>query len=161
MGVLTVAMDLLKDSSNGFKPIGHIIVLFFVFVEILFFFFKVLVIYIYNTFIILLKKVSGRIEKVQGYEPFALNELMQKELIHEDDIFVGTHNVPTIWYCDEKLIKHRHYVDIFIKSQNRCIEVKSKKKDNIFVKQNAAKELGYKYDIFVFDCKGMIVEKYE
>jgi hypothetical protein len=62
--------------------------------------------------------------------------------------------------------KHRHYVDIFIKSQNRCIEIKSvwtaqKKKDNIFLKQNAGKELGYKYEIWVYNGKGIRVEKYE
>ncbi len=45
---------------------------------------------------------------------------------------------------------HRHYVDIFIPTQNRCIEVKSTwtaklNEHNIYLKQNAAKELGYKY----------------
>jgi len=54
--------------------------------------------------------------------------------------------------------KHRHYVDIFIPSQNKCIEVKStwtaeKKKDNIYLKQQAAKELGYKYEIWVYNRK--------
>ena len=56
-------------------------------------------------------------------------------------------------------------MDIFIPSENKCIEVKStwtakKKKDNIFLKQNAGKELGYKYEIWVYDCKGNKVETY-
>ena len=55
--------------------------------------------------------------------------------------------------------KHKHYVDIFIKSQNRCIEVKSKwtaekNKHTVFLKQNAAKEAGYLYEIWVYDSKG-------
>jgi hypothetical protein len=72
-------------------------------------------------------------------------------------------NVPQIWYDDEQCKKHRHYVDIFIPSQNRCIEVKStwtaeKKKDNIYLKQNAAKELGYQYEIWIFNAKKELLE---
>jgi len=109
---------------------------------------------------------SGKSVRVQGTEPLALNELIQNELVNEDDIHVGAKNVPTIWYNDESGKKHRHYVDIFIKSQNRCIEVKStwtaeKKKDNIFLKQNAAKQLGYKYEIWVYNNKGVMVQKHE
>jgi len=108
---------------------------------------------------------SGKEIKCQGYEPFALQELIKNEIIEENDIITGCKNVPNIWYNDELGKKHRHYVDIFISSKNKCIEVKStwtakKKKDNIFLKQNAAKELGYKYEIWVYDCKGNKVETY-
>ena len=73
--------------------------------------------------------------------------------------------MPIIWYNDETGKKHRHYVDIYIPSQNRCIEIKSiwtakKNKHNIFLKLNAAKELGYKYEIWVYDNKGIKVEFY-
>lgn len=105
---------------------------------------------------------SGREIKCQGYEPFALKTL---ETYIDDDanILTGCKNVPTIWYNDNEGGKHRHYVDIFIPSQNLCIEVKStwtiqKKKDNVFLKQNAAKELGYNYEIWVYDAKGNRVE---
>ena len=41
----------------------------------------------------------------------------------------GCKNVPTIWYIDIDIDidgkKRRHFVDIFIPNQNRCIEVKS------------------------------------
>ncbi len=33
-------------------------------------------------------------------------------------------NVPTIWYIGNDGKNHRHYVDIFIPTENRCIEVK-------------------------------------
>ena len=108
---------------------------------------------------------SGKIITVQGFEKFALDFLLNNENINENDICSGCKNVPIIWYNDETGKKHRHYVDIFIPSQNKCIEIKStwtaeKKKDCIFLKQNAAKELGYNYEIWVYDCKGNIVNKY-
>jgi hypothetical protein len=102
---------------------------------------------------------SGNIIKIQGYENLALDELIINNKINELDIITGVKNVPEIWYFDEKNIKHRHYVDIFIQNENKCIEVKStwtvqKKKDSVFLKQKAAKELGYKYEIWVYDKKG-------
>ena len=108
---------------------------------------------------------SGKKISYQGFEHYALDNLIINEKIDESHIITGCKNVPTIWYNDENNKKHRHYVDIFITSQNRCIEVKStwtaeKKKDCIFLKQNAAKESGYKYEIWVYDGKGNIVNKY-
>ena len=106
---------------------------------------------------------SGKQIKCQGYEPFALDELVK--LQEEDNIITGCKNVPTIWYNDNSGKKHRHYVDIFIPNENKCIEVKSTwtfrmNKDNIFIKQNAAKELGYDYEIWVYDNKGNKVETF-
>jgi len=106
---------------------------------------------------------SGKEIYCQGYEPFALNDLVN--IFDENDILTGCKNVPTIWYNDENGEKHRHYVDIFIPSKNKCIEVKSNwtikiKKSNIFIKQTAAKELGYEYEIWVYDCKGNKIDTY-
>ena len=108
---------------------------------------------------------SGNIIKFQGYEHYALDELL-KDGILEEEIINGCKNVPEIWYTDENNKSHRHYVDIFIPSQNRCIEVKStwtaqKKKDCIFLKQEAGKELGYNYEIWVYNGKGEKVECYK
>jgi hypothetical protein len=108
------------------------------------------------------KMPSGNIIKVQGYEPYALDYLI-KDNILEDDIKTGCKNVPTIWYEDEQQQKHRHYVDIFIPSQNKCIEIKStwtakQKKNNIFIKQQTAKDLGYNYEIWIYDGKGNRIE---
>jgi hypothetical protein len=109
---------------------------------------------------------SGRIEKIQGYEHFALDDLINIKLVNENDIVVGCQNVPIIWYKTDDGIQHRHYVDIFIPTQNLCIEVKSTwtikfTKSNIFLKQNAAKELGYKYEIWVYNKKGGNINCYE
>ncbi len=109
---------------------------------------------------------SGRLDKIQGYENFALDELIINEKIDESDIITGIQNVPVIWYNDETGKKHRHYVDIFIPSQNKCIEVKSiwtakQNEHNIFLKQKAAKELGYKYSIWVYNNKKEKINCYD
>ena len=106
---------------------------------------------------------SEKIIKYQGYENFALDELIKNQNIPEEDIINGCDSVPTIWYEDENKKKHRHYVDIFIPSQNKCIEVKStwtieRKKDNIFFKQIAGKKLGHEYEIWIYNAKGERVE---
>jgi DNA repair protein RadC len=108
---------------------------------------------------------SGNIINIQGYEYIALDELLEVEQICENDIITGCKNVPIIWYIDYNEKKRRHFVDIFIPSQNRCIEVKSTwtaKVNNhtIFLKQIAAKELGYKYEIWVYDSNKIKVELY-
>ena len=101
---------------------------------------------------------SGKIIDYQGYENFAFDELINIEEIEEDDLFTNRKEVPEIWYLDKLGKKRRHYVDMFIKSQNRCIEVKSnwtnQDKNNVSEKQKAAIEIGYKYDIWVYDNKG-------
>ena len=109
---------------------------------------------------------SGNIINIQGYEHFALDELLQNENMNENDIITGCKNVPTIWYNDESGKKHRHFVDIFIPSQNKCIEVKStwtfkKQKEIVLLKKIAAKELGYLYEIWVYDNKGNKVEFFD
>lgn len=108
---------------------------------------------------------SGNSISIQGYENIALDELLEVEKIDENDIITGCKNVPTIWYNDSNEKKHRHFVDIFIPSQNRCIEVKSTwtakiNSHTIFLKQKAAKDLGYKYEIWVYDSNKTKVEIY-
>ena len=39
---------------------------------------------------------SGNKIKIQGYEPFAIKELLEN--YNENDILTGTSNVPEIWY---------------------------------------------------------------
>ena len=93
-----------------------------------------------------------------------LNDLLQKENISEDDIIVSRSEVPSVWYEDLNGIKHRYFVDCFIKSQNRCIEAKStwtagKKQDCIYLKQYALIKAGYSCEIWIYNCNGQIVEK--
>ena len=106
---------------------------------------------------------SGKIIRIQGYEPFGINELINKERINENDIITSRIEVPAIWYEDKNGKKHRYYVDIYIPSQKRCIEVKSiwtmeKKRDNVLEKQQAMKNAGYECEIWVFNGKGKKIE---
>jgi hypothetical protein len=83
----------------------------------------------------------------------------------ENNIIMGASKVPTIWYFGNDNKNHRHYVDIFIPTQNRCIEVKSiwtanKNENNIFLKQQAGKELGYNYEIWIYNEKGERINCY-
>ena len=107
---------------------------------------------------------SGKITFIQGYENFMLDYLLSVEKINEDDIFTKRNDVPEIWYNDKTQKRHRHYVDFYIKSQNRCIEVKStftnQEKNNVFEKQKAAKDLGLKYEIWIFNKLGELLDKY-
>jgi DNA repair protein RadC len=109
---------------------------------------------------------SGKIIKIQGYEHHAINKLLN-ENINENDIIIGSKNVPEIWYYDScKNKKRRHFVDIYLSGKNKCIEVKSTwtfniNKDIVFSKQQAAKDLGYLYEIWVYDKDGNKLQIYD
>ena len=99
---------------------------------------------------------SGKIIKIQGYEHYALDELIINDKMNESDIITGMTNIPLIKYYDINKQERNHYADIFIPSQNKFIEVKSTwtfQKPDVLVKQCAAKELGYNYEIWVYDKK--------
>jgi len=107
---------------------------------------------------------SGKIIFIQGYENFMLDYLLSVEKIDENEIITKRNEVPEIWYNDKMQKQRRHYVDFYIKSQNRCIEVKSmftnQEKNNVFEKQKAAKDLGLNYEIWIFNKLGNLIEKY-
>jgi hypothetical protein len=103
---------------------------------------------------------SGDIRKVQGYEPLALNRLVNDYT--EDQIKTGCGNVPRIQYTVGGK-KRYHFPDIWIPHENKIIEVKSTwtvkcKKDSVFIKKNAAEQQGFVYEIWCFDKKGNRVE---
>ena len=107
---------------------------------------------------------SGKKIKIQGYENHAINELIENN-INEEDIITGAINVPEIWYYDAEGKKRRHFVDIYIPSQNRCIEVKSTwtyqlHTNNVILKQEAGKKLGYNYEIWIYNKVGKKLETY-
>ena len=109
---------------------------------------------------------SGRIERIQGYENHGLNELLYKENILEHDITVKKNEVPIAWWKDKNNIEHRYYVDILIKSQKRCIEIKSlrtmeKGGNDVYLKKQALEEAGYKCEIWVYNRKGEKLECYK
>ena len=65
---------------------------------------------------------SGKVIEYQGYENFALDDLLKS--YNETEIVNGSQNVPELWY-ETNGKKHCHYVDFYIPKENKCIEVKS------------------------------------
>jgi len=102
---------------------------------------------------------SGKIIDYQGYENFAFDELFQKEKINEKELITSRKDVPEIWYTDKNGKVRRHFVDMYLPLQNRCIEVKStwtnQEKNNVLEKKLAAENLGYIYEIWIYDKKGI------
>ena len=91
--------------------------------------------------------------------------LLNVEKIQEDDIVTDRTQVPECWWYDENGKIHRYYVDIYILSQQRCIEVKSRwsfglNPEIIFMKQHALQDAGYFCEICVLNKKGVLLEKY-
>lgn len=59
---------------------------------------------------------------IKGYEHLALDELVK--IYNEDDILTDRNDMPKIMYnFNDKTL--RYYPDIYIKSENKIIEVKS------------------------------------
>jgi hypothetical protein len=104
---------------------------------------------------------SGRLYVCQGYEPFMIDYLIESG-INEDDII--TEDIPLIEWYDKEGKKHQHIVDILIKSENKCIEVKAQyiinlqKEENVRAKQAYGKMAGYNYEVWIFNGKGEVVE---
>ena len=103
---------------------------------------------------------QGDIVRIQGYENLALDELFQ--LYEQDDIVIGRGNVPSIVYMIDE-VKHVYFPDIYVKSENKIIEVKSEWtltliKGNVEEKAQATVKAGYKYEIWVYNTRKERVE---
>jgi hypothetical protein len=98
------------------------------------------------------KFTSGKIINVQGFEPFALNELILNH--NENDIITDRKNIPRIEYeIDNK--KKYYFPDIYLPKENKIIEVKStwtfeKKKEITFKKATSTKDKGYNFEIWIY-----------
>lgn len=70
---------------------------------------------------------SGKVIKLQGYEPDAIRILLQS--LEEEDIFVGKKKIRdaigSIEYVDFSGNKRTYFPDFYIKSRNKIVEVKS------------------------------------
>ncbi len=105
------------------------------------------------------KLPSGRIVKLQGYEPQAMNILLNN--YHENEIICGKLSVPVISYYDINKLR-KFYPDFYIPKEKLIIEVKStytynKDKNNIDNKINGCKLLGYNIHIWILEKKGNIL----
>lgn len=105
---------------------------------------------------------SGKTITMQGYEPQAYKILL--ETYNEDEILSSRIDVPTIWWFDDENKKHRYFVDFYIPKDNLMIEVKSERtfvtnKEKIEKSSKSCKEAGYKYELWVLNNKGEILNK--
>ena len=95
---------------------------------------------------------SGEIRNIQGYEHLALDELVK--LFEEEDIITKRSKMPKIIY-KLKDKEHRYYPDIWIKSINKIIEVKSYytyKKELIknINKALATRKLNFDFEFWIY-----------
>lgn len=103
---------------------------------------------------------SGKQINLQGYEPTALKLLI--ETFPERDIITTKKDMPSIWYTFNGNLR-RYFPDIYLKSINKFIEVKSeytfqlKKEENIS-KHNKCLDNGYFHEIWIFDKNLNLVE---
>lgn len=104
------------------------------------------------------KMPSGKIVKVQGYEHFALTFLLSS--YDENKIETEKSKIPKIKYAENGK-ERTHCPDLYIKSENTLIEVKSNftfkmHKENVFCKKENSINQGYKYRILIFNDDGTL-----
>lgn len=105
---------------------------------------------------------SGRIEKIQGYEGFAIKNLLNSGY-SEDDIVINSREIEKytgrIFYYDSYDDKtKRYYPDIYIISENRIVEVKCDYTYNSgysrnILKKKACIDKGIAFEFWVYDDK--------
>lgn len=99
---------------------------------------------------------SGKVIKVQGFEPYALNELYK--LYSEDDIVTDRNLIPKIEYIDNS-VKRIYFPDIYVRSINKIIEVKSNwtyktNEKKCILKGKACIDKAYLFEIWIYDKTG-------
>jgi len=104
---------------------------------------------------------SGTVRKVQGYEPYAIQELL-KAGYTEEQIQTDRKDVPRISYEIDEKVRY-YFPDIFIPHENKLIEVKSTwtykcKPEIIELKKRASIEAGHIYEIWCYNAKGARIE---
>jgi hypothetical protein len=101
---------------------------------------------------------SGKIIKVQGYEPFAIKMLLNSGRKEEEFMFENISSVAKFWY-EYNEGKHKYFPDIYDITNKTMIEVKSGYTFNIELEEQLEKYkavilLGYGLRLLVFDRDG-------
>jgi hypothetical protein len=103
---------------------------------------------------------SGKKVKVQGYERFAIPYLLKE--YEENDLFISNSDIKKQIGVINYIYKNRYYVyypDLYIKSKNKVIEIKSKYTltnhlQILSLKKKSVIERGLYFDIIVMNYKG-------
>lgn len=109
---------------------------------------------------------SGKIVKLQGYELFGIEYLLNK--YKECDIIQGVKEINKeigLIYYMQNGKKKKYYTDFYIKSENKIYEVKSiwTYKANInknILKKEACEQKGIDFEFLIFDYKGNRITKF-
>jgi len=104
--------------------------------------------------------LDNKIVYIQGYEPQALNWILENTKIKSNEIIVETDNIPIFQYYSNNKNK-LYYPDIFIPSKNLIIEVKSLwtllMSEEIFntfkLKALSVKKEGYKFKLLIMNSE--------
>jgi len=107
---------------------------------------------------------SGKIEKIQGYESWTLDLLLKT--FDEDDIVINNIKMSRIiGKIDYSLKnkKHIYYPDIYIKSINKIIEVKSEytydnQRSKNLAKRQSCLDKGFDFEFYIFNPKGNLLQ---
>ena len=104
---------------------------------------------------------SGKVEKVQGYENFAVDILLNSYT--EQELKLSRIDVPEIWY-EFKGKTRRYFADIYIPKDNLVIEVKSEYTYNKNRGKNICKALftrkrGYNFELWILHKCGNVLYK--
>jgi len=107
---------------------------------------------------------SGAIVKIQGYENFAIDLLLEK--YKEEDLSITYYDIKEeigiLNYIMEE--KDKIYLpDIYLKSENKIIEVKSEytydiEKGKNELKKQACIDIGINFEFWIFNKKGKLLE---
>ena len=103
----------------------------------------------------------GETRMVQGYEPFALDDLVHHGYTAED-VITSRKSVPEVWWTSVDGRPHRYFVDIFIPNENRMIEVKSSftaLKEGVEEKARASRDAGFVFELWVYHPNGTRVNQ--
>ena len=106
---------------------------------------------------------SGKIIKLEGYEGYAYNILLNT--YKEEEIIHSRVDVPEIWWKGEDNTDHRYYTDFYIPKDNLLVEVKSKRTFEIDLDRklkylfNQCIEKGYKMEVWILSPKGELIKE--
>jgi len=96
------------------------------------------------------KLPSGKIIRIQGYENFLLDELLEDYTEHQ--IFTNRSDMPEFWY-ELDGAPHRYFPDVYIPETNTIYEVKSAWTVSLNLKKNEKKFRAVKDACYNFKLK--------
>ena len=104
---------------------------------------------------------SGRTEHMQGYEPEAIDLLL--DFYDEDEIRTKRSEMPEIFYVGDDARYKRYYPDFYLPNENLIVEVKSwytyqNNFRNTDIKRKACEYLGFEYILIMFNEKKELIK---